>query len=65
MTVESEKGEGAKTSTTTVNGYPADILIRDGGLLVLNYDTWNLSIVVADNVIDSAASERQALSALS
>ncbi len=54
VTVDSEKSEGATASTTTVNGYPADILIRDGGLLILNYDTWNMSVVIADNVLDDS-----------
>lgn len=55
VTVGSEKSAGAVASTTTVQGYPAQVLLRDGGLLVMNYDTWNLSVVVANQVLDATA----------
>jgi hypothetical protein len=52
--VQSETGLGATASKTTVQGYPADVLLRDGGFLIMNYDTWNLSVVVADNLLAEA-----------
>lgn len=53
-TVSSEKGQGAAASTTAVQGYLAHVLLRDGGLLVLNYDTWNMSVVVNDGLLTDA-----------
>ncbi len=52
ITVQDEKDRGARASTTDVQGYPADILLREGGLLVMNYDTWSLSVVIANGVLD-------------
>ena len=49
-TVSSEKTLGAKVSTATVGDQPASVLIRDGGLLVLGYDTWTMSVVIAQGV---------------
>lgn len=54
-TVSSEKKEGAKASTASVKGLPAEVLLRDGGLLVLTYDTWTLSVVAAQGVAEEAA----------
>ncbi len=51
LTATSERQAGAKDSTTTVSGYPADVLLRDGGLIVAGYDTWTLSVVVADGIL--------------
>jgi hypothetical protein len=45
LTATSERQAGADDSTTTVLGHPADILLRDGGLIVVGYDTWTLSVV--------------------
>lgn len=42
----SETDLGAKLVETTVQAYPASILIREGGLLVLPYATWTLSVNV-------------------
>jgi hypothetical protein len=50
VTVQAETSLGAKTSTTQVSGYPAHILLRDGGLLVMRYDTWTLSVAVDQGV---------------
>ncbi len=50
-TVSSETGLGAKASSTSIQGRPTDILLRDGGLLVLAYDTWTLSVVVDKAVL--------------
>ena len=51
LTATTERQAGAKDSTTTVSGYPADVLLRDGGLIVAGYDTWTLSVVVADGIL--------------
>ncbi|RIJ76455.1 hypothetical protein D1871_11995 [Nakamurella silvestris] len=53
-TVESEDGLGGKMSTGTVAGYPAQIALRDGGLIVFRYDTWTLSVVVAKTMGSAA-----------
>ncbi|AZI57898.1 hypothetical protein EH165_06830 [Nakamurella antarctica] len=53
-TVKSEKGQGATASVVTVKGLPAQVLLRDGGLIVAQYDTWTLSVVVADKIVDAA-----------
>ncbi len=52
-TVSSEKDLGAKASTADVSGKQADILLRDGGFLILRYDTWTLSIAVDKGVTDA------------
>ncbi len=51
LTATSERQAGADDSTTTVLGYPADVLLRDGGLIAVGYDTWTLSVVVADGIV--------------
>jgi hypothetical protein len=51
LTATSERQAGAKDSTTTVLGHPADVLLRDGGLIVVGYDTWTLSVVAADGIV--------------
>lgn len=51
LTATSERQAGAQDSTTTVMGHPANVLLRDGGLLVVGYDTWTLSVVVADGIL--------------
>ncbi|GGL90977.1 hypothetical protein GCM10011594_08310 [Nakamurella endophytica] len=50
LTRSSEEDLGATSSAATVRGYPARILLRDGGLIVLQYDTWTLSVVAADKL---------------
>lgn len=55
ITVSSEKKDGAKSSTASVKGLPAEVLLRDGGLLVVTYDTWTLTVVAAVGVAEEAA----------
>ncbi|MEO5834083.1 MAG: hypothetical protein ABIR83_12025 [Nakamurella sp.] len=55
LTATTERQAGAKDSTTTVMGHPADVLIRDGGLIVVGYDTWTLSVVAADGIVANDA----------
>ena len=51
VTVQSETSLGADASTAKVSGQTAHILLRDGGLLVLRYDTWTLSVAVDKGVV--------------
>lgn len=55
LTATTERQAGAKDSTTTVMGHPADVLIRDGGLIVVGYDTWTLSVVAANGIVANDA----------
>lgn len=55
LTVQSEKSLGAEASTVQVSGKQAHVLLRDGGLLVLRYDTWTLSIAVEDKLVAKKA----------
>ncbi len=50
-TAETEKSNGAKASTASIQGHPAQVLLRQGGLLIVGYDTWTLSVVVADKTV--------------
>ena len=47
LTRTTEQDLGAKSSATKVNGYPAQILLRDGGLVTMQYDNWTMSVVAA------------------
>jgi len=33
-----------------VNGYPATVALRDGGLIVMSYDNWTLAIAAPASV---------------
>ena len=46
VTKEYEVDKGAEASQTTVSGYPAQVLIRDGGLIVFPYGVWTIGIAV-------------------
>jgi len=52
-TVDSETQAGAVASTPQVNGYPAKVLLRSGGLILLKYDTWTITIAVADKLANA------------
>ncbi|MBM9466797.1 hypothetical protein [Nakamurella leprariae] len=56
-TVTAERDLGAKVAEAQVQGFGAEILLRDGGLIVLPYDSWTLSIVVAGGKADDATLE--------
>ncbi len=34
-----------------MSGYPATVIVQDGGLLLMNYDTWTLSLAIADKLV--------------
>jgi hypothetical protein len=48
---KTEETIGGTTSSTKVVGWPATVIISDGGLLLMNYDTWTLSVAVADKLV--------------
>ncbi len=54
VTVQSEEGLGATASTVDVSGRKAQVLLRDGGLLVLREGTWTLSLAVQDKLAPEA-----------
>jgi len=57
VTVQNESDNGAQITPATVGGYPATIALRDGGLIVMAYDTWTLAIAT------TASSDPAALTA--
>ena len=57
VTVQTETDKNAKISQATVSGYPATIAIRDGGLIIMPYDSWTLAIATSSD-IDAAALEK-------
>lgn len=50
VTVQNETDNSAQVSPTTVNGYPATVALRDGGLIVMDYDNWTLAIAAPASV---------------
>lgn len=50
VTVQNETDNGGQVSQTTVNGYPATVALRDGGLIVMDYDNWTLAIAAPASV---------------
>jgi hypothetical protein len=54
VTVEAEEEKGAKVSAPKINGYPGHVLLRQGGLVNLQYGTWTLAIAVADKLASDA-----------
>ena len=47
VTIQTETDNGAEIIPTTVAGYPATMAIRDGGLLIMAYDNWEMAIAVS------------------
>ncbi len=54
VTASSEVSLGAKSSSLKVSGHPARVLLRDGGLLVMRYDTWTLSVAVENKLVSNS-----------
>jgi hypothetical protein len=46
-----EVDKGAEAKETTVAGYPAQVLLRDGGLIVLPYGVWTLGVAVDKDLL--------------
>jgi len=44
VTVQNETDNGAQITPVTVNGYPATVALRDGGLIIMAYDNWTMAI---------------------
>jgi hypothetical protein len=44
VTVQNETDNGAQITPVTVNGYPATVALRDGGLIIMTYDNWTMAI---------------------
>lgn len=57
VTVESETSLGAKVSSATVGGQPANVMLRAGGLVNVRYGTWVLAVASANGTLsgDQAA----------
>ena len=56
VTVQNETDKNAKISDVKVSGYPATLALRDGGLIIMPYDSWTLAIATSAKV-DAAALE--------
>jgi hypothetical protein len=54
VTVDTEGEKGARISEPKVNGYPAHLLLRSGGLVTVQYGTWTMAIAVADRLAGDA-----------
>ena len=46
VTVATETDNGAEITPVTVGGYPATLAIRDGGLIIMAYDTWTMGLAI-------------------
>jgi len=47
VTVQNETDNGAQIVPITVSGYPATMALRDGGLIIMAYDTWTLALAIS------------------
>ena len=47
VTIQNESDQGAQITPLQIAGYPAQIALRDGGLIVMAYDTWTMGIATA------------------
>ena len=50
VTVQNETDNNGQITPTTVNGYPATVSVREGGLIVMPYDTWTLAIAAPASI---------------
>jgi len=50
VTVQNETDNGAQVTPVTVNGYPATVAIRDGGLIIMPYDNWTMAIATSQPI---------------
>ena len=50
VTVQNETDNGAQITPVTVNGYPATVALRDGGLIIMTYDNWTMAIATAQPI---------------
>jgi hypothetical protein len=54
VTVQNETDNNAKISDVTVSGYPATVALRDGGLIIMPYDSWTLAIATSADIPPAA-----------
>ena len=47
ITVQNETDNSAAITPVTVNGYPATVALRDGGLIILAYNNWTMAIATS------------------
>lgn len=59
VTVTFEQDKGAVHSTVSVSGHEAQVLVREGGLIVVPYDNWTLAIAVDKTKIKADAAPEQ------
>ncbi len=52
--VQAAQDAGATVSQTTVNGYPATLMLQDGGVIEMTYDTWTMSVAVSKGLASNA-----------
>ena len=52
--VQAAQDAGATISKVTVNGYPAVLQLKTGGVIEMPYDTWTLSLAVSDGLASNA-----------
>jgi len=50
VTVQNETDNGAQITPVTVNGYPATVALRDGGLIIMAYDNWTMAIATSQPI---------------
>lgn len=62
VNVATEKTAGAQTSTSTVQGRQAQVMLRDGGLINVQYGDWVLAIASQKGVVKG--DQAKALTAL-
>ncbi len=53
--VQAAQDAGAIVTQTTVNGYPATLMIQNGGVIEMAYGTWTLAVAVSKGVASDAA----------
>ncbi len=53
--VQTAEDAGATITKTTVNGYPATLMVQDGAVIEMVYGTWTLSVAADKGVAANAA----------
>ena len=61
VTREFEQDKGAVAIPATVNGYPADVLLRDGGLILVQYGSWTMGLAVKKGLLKGTEEEQAAM----
>ena len=53
--VQTAEDAGATITKTTVNGYPATLMVQDGAVIEMVYGTWTMSVAADKGVAGNAA----------